>query len=225
MYADAKIRILRFSIKNKMVKAVVFDLDGVYFEGGTENFINSLVIKYSIGRDLIAQVYLKSEMMQKFKRGEISSDVYWNYAISSWEIDATKDELVELLISSYSANPETVTYVEKLRSAGIKTAICTNNFPDRLENLKSKFGLSDKFDIIVASYEEGITKPDDEIFMRLAQRLDLLPAEIVMSDDKEDNVVALQRLGFNAFLYEGLEDFIGRVDGLIGKYDYTTGTT
>lgn len=42
-----------------MVKAVVFDLDGVYFEGGTENFIISLVIKYSIDRDLIAEVYLK----------------------------------------------------------------------------------------------------------------------------------------------------------------------
>lgn len=198
-----------------MIKAVVFDLDGVYFEGGTENFIESLIAKYGISRDAIIAVYLKSEEMLKYKRGEIDSNTYWQYAIKEWNINASRQELVRLLISSYSANPETVRFVEELRQAGIKTAICTNNFPDRFESLKSKFELDKYFDVIVTSYEEGITKPSDEIFKILSDRLGLQPSEIVMSDDREANVEALQKLGFEAFLYQGLEDFIIRVNKLI----------
>ncbi|KXK27601.1 MAG: Beta-phosphoglucomutase [candidate division WS6 bacterium OLB20] len=189
------------------IKAVVFDLDGVYFEGGTETYISSLVNKYGLSKQDIVDVYLKSEEMQRYKCGVISSEEYWNYAISTWEIDATREELVELLISSYNTNPDTVSFVETLRDQGIKTAICTNNFPDRFESLKERFNLSASFDVIVTSYEEGITKPSPQIFQTLASRLDLKPNEILMSDDHEVNVEALKQLGFDAFLYTNLDEF------------------
>ncbi len=195
-----------------MIKAVVFDLDGVYFEGGTERFIESLTSKYGITKDNIVKVYLKSEEMQKYKRGVIDSNSFWAYAIKEWNIQATREELVDLLISSYSVNPKTEDFVKELKSKGIKNAICTNNFPDRFENLKRKFQLDSHFDVIVTSYEEGITKPSDEIFKILASKLNLNPREIVMSDDREINVEALKRLGFEAFLYQGLEDFINKIN-------------
>lgn len=198
-----------------MIKAVVFDLDGVYFEGGTEKFIESLVTKYGLSKDAIVAVYLKSEEMQKYKKGEIDSDTFWQYAIKEWNINASRDELVMLLISSYSTNPETVNFVKELKQAGIKTAICTNNFPDRFENLKNKFELDKYFDVIVTSYEEGITKPSDEIFKILSTRLELQPSEIVMSDDREVNVEAVKRLGFEAFLFQGLEGFKNKISELL----------
>lgn len=198
-----------------MIKAVVFDLDGVYFEGGTERFIESLISNYGILKDDIVRVYLKSEEMQKYKRGEIDSNAFWQYAIQEWGINVTREEIVKLLIDSYSVNPQTESFVKELKSKGIKTAICTNNFLDRFENLKRKFNLDTHFDVIVTSYQEGITKPSDEIFNILATRLGLQPNEILMSDDREANVEALQRLGFEAFLYQGLDDFILRVNNLI----------
>ncbi len=198
-----------------MIKAVVFDLDGVYFEGGTEKFIESLITNYSLTKDQIVAVYLKSQEMQKYKRGEIDSDNFWHYALKEWGINTTREEIVKLLIDSYSINPQTEEFVKELKAKGIKTAICTNNFPDRFENLKTKFNLDTNFDVIVTSYQEGITKPTDEIFKILAERLGLQPNEILMSDDREANVEALQRLGFEAFLYQGLADFIVRVNILL----------
>jgi FMN phosphatase YigB (HAD superfamily) len=161
-----------------MIKAVVFDLDGVYFEGGTERFIENMKVKYGLSSGDVIQVYLKSEEMQKYKRGKIDDEAFWNYAINAWKIDAARKELVDLLISGYELNPNTALIVKKLRNKNIKTAICTNNFPDRLENLKAKFELGNNFDVIVTSYEEGITKPSEEIFNLLASKLGLNSAEI-----------------------------------------------
>lgn len=195
-----------------MIKAVVFDLDGVYFEGGTEHFIESLINKHGLTKEEIVNVYLKSDEMQKYKRGEIDNETFWNFAINQWKIQTTRNELIDLLISSYSINSHIVDFVRKLKAKGIKTAICTNNFPDRFENLKAKFQLDKDFDVIVTSYEEKLTKPSEEIFKILSGKLGLDPQEIVMSDDREINVQTLKNLGFEAFLYKGLADFVSRIN-------------
>src|SRR5690606_33535009 len=170
---------------NTSIKAVVFDLDGVYFGSGTNNFFDALFQKYGLNRDQVVEVYFKSDQMQEYKSGKISGEDYWNYAISHWGIQAKQSDLIELLINSYSVNPLIDKYIEKLQSKGIKTAVCTNNFPERLENLMKRFKLHEKFDVIVASYQVGVTKPDTRIFKTLAKRLGLNPHEILMSDDIE----------------------------------------
>ena len=198
------------------IKAVVFDLDGVYFENGTESFVNALKRNYGLGQNKIEEIYFYSDEIKKLKRGQISSADFWRFAVSQWGIDATRKELVEMMLAGYSIHEQTMAYVVKLREAGVKTAVCTNNFSDRLEGLKEKFGLGCHFDTIVSSHELGVTKPDSRIFHHLAGKLGLPPNRIVMSDDKQSNIVALRALGFEAFLYEGWDDFAKRVNCLLG---------
>jgi epoxide hydrolase-like predicted phosphatase len=193
------------------MEAVVFDLDGVYFEGGTEKFIALLQEKYGLAEDAIKEVYLRSQEMKDLKEGKMTDEDFWKHAIHVWNIEATRPELLQLLANSYKENPETLKLITDLRSKGVKTAVCTNNFSDRIETLNKKFHFKKNFDVFITSYEEGITKPNPEIFHILAQRLGLAPAQIVMSDDREVNVEALQKLGFQAFLYKGLDDFKARV--------------
>ncbi|MGI5898047.1 MAG: HAD family hydrolase [Candidatus Dojkabacteria bacterium] len=200
-----------------MIKAIVFDLDGVFFENGTETFINSLQEKYHLEKTQIKDVYFKSQQMQDYKKGKILGDEYWAWATKTWKISATKKEIIDLLINSYSVKEQTKQYVENLRSRGIKTAICTNNFPERLNGLKEKFSLNEYFDTIVASFEVGITKPSPEIFEELSKQLDCKHSEIIMSDDKEDNVLVLKQLGFNAILYKDWETFVNHVENIIKR--------
>ena len=201
---------------NSRVKAVVFDLDGVYFESGTNNFMASLKRFYGLTQRQIEDIYLNSREIKQFKRGEITSREFWGFAIQKWNLEATQSELVAMMLSGYNVREETQRYVENLRASGVKTAICTNNFSDRMEGLKEKFSLDKYFDSIVASYEIGTAKPCSGIFNHLADELNLMPNEIVMSDDRESNVVALQELGFNAFLYEDWKGFVEKIDKLLG---------
>jgi epoxide hydrolase-like predicted phosphatase len=193
-------------------KAVVFDLDGVYFERGTEEFISKLQERHGLSEEDIKGVYLKSEQMKDYKTGRIGKEQFWSYAIRTWGIDATTDEILALLAESYAENPEIVQLISDLKTQGVKTAVCTNNFPERIAALDERFHFKENFDVFVTSYEEGIMKPDARIFEILAARLGLRPDEIMMSDDKPENVVALQKLGFQAFVYAGLDDFRRKVN-------------
>lgn len=188
-----------------MIKAVVFDLEGVFFEGGTKNFFTKLQEKWSLTIEDILSVYTsKSEMMQKYKRGEIDSNEYWNYAIKEWGIESTVQEMIELVLSSYTLEEGKLELVKQLKENGYKVGVCTNNYRDRLEGLFDRLKLSGIFDVVVASYMVGVKKPEKEIFNQLARELELLPSEIFMTDDKQSNVDGLNENGFHGHLYTSL---------------------
>ena len=198
-----------------MIKAVVFDLDGVYFEDGTEVFIEKLIHEFRLTEELVKEVYFRSSQMSEYKSGKITGKEFWDWAIETWGIQTSMETVIELLISSYSVRSEVQNYVKELKARGLKTAICTNNFPERLNGLKKAFQLESYFDSIIASFEIGITKPNKEIFDELSKALRCEPSEIIMSDDKEDNVKALQQLGFNAIGYTNWDAFVNEVEELI----------
>ena len=101
--------------------------------------------------------------------------------------------------------------VKKVRSLGLKTCICTNNFPTRINALNSKFNFLSNFDVQVFSYQVGATKPDPKIFQALISHSGCLPGEIAFADDKLDNVNSALSLGINAFLFTGLDTFVSEL--------------
>jgi len=56
-----------------MIKAIIFDLDGVYFKNGKKNFIKNISSKFNISEERVKEVFLKSNMMNKqYKLGKIT---------------------------------------------------------------------------------------------------------------------------------------------------------
>jgi len=199
-----------------VIKAVVLDLDGVYFENDTKVFIDKLKNTFDLTENQIKEVYFKSSQMSDYKSGKIDGKQFWDWAIKTWEIQTDMDIIIKMLLSSYSVKPEVQDYVKKLRNKGLKTAICTNNFPERLNGLKQEFKLDLFFDVIITSFEIGVTKPNKEIFDKLSDALSCTPCEIIMSDDRDDNIKTLQKLGFKALRYTNWKTFVSEVGKLIG---------
>jgi hypothetical protein len=59
-----------------MIKGIIFDLDGVYFKNGKENFIKNISSKFDVDVQSVKEVFLKSEMMRKYKGGKVSGNVF-----------------------------------------------------------------------------------------------------------------------------------------------------
>ena len=72
--------------------------------------------------------------------------------------------------------------------------------PDARESLKDRIN-GDTFDVLVYSGEEGVKKPDAEIFKRALERLAVQPAQAVFVDDVLANVQAARELGMQAIHY------------------------
>jgi epoxide hydrolase-like predicted phosphatase len=191
-----------------MIKAITFDLDGVYFINGKENFIKSLV-SLGVAEDEARRVFFKSdEMNKKYKRGLIGDEEYWSWAISEWKLNLSVEEIKELLIKGYEVNDRVVEVVKKVREKGFKACICTNNFPARIEGLQKRFGFLKNFDVVVLSYEVKATKPNPKIFEELIKQSEVKPEEIFVTDDGEANIEAAKALGIKAFFYKDFDKFL-----------------
>jgi len=146
--------------------------------------------------------------------GKMSDEEYWKWALHEWGLDLSVQEVIDLLIRGYETNALAVEYVKKVRLAGYKTVICSNNFPARINGLQTRFGFLNDFDTVVLSYEAGVAKPDKAIFERLVKDTGVLPNEIVYSDDDESKMDGAKELGINTFLYTDFDGFVKHLEDL-----------
>jgi len=197
-----------------MIKAITFDLDGVYFVNGKPNFIVALG-KLGVSEDEAVRVFLKSDEMNVFyKTGKWTDNEYWSWAIKQWGIKSTPQELTDLLIEGYEVDEKVVSTVKKVRNTGLKTLICTNNFPARINGLQKRFKFLDNFDAYAISCEVGATKPDLIIFQELIRKSGVSAEEIVFADDNNDNLAGARQVGIEVFFYEGFEKFMEKLKNL-----------
>ena len=197
-----------------MIKAITFDLDGVYFPDGKYNFIKSLG-SLGVSESEARRVFLQSqEMNLKYKTGLWSDEQFWTWALAEWKLDKTVPEIIKLLIDGYEVDPQVVDFVRKVRINGYKTLICSNNFPARIKGLQEKFGFLDDFDVVVLACEVGDIKPHKKIFEELIKRSGVLPNEIFIADDNQAALDTAKNLGIQTHFYTNFSDFVETLKNL-----------
>lgn len=196
------------------IKVITFDLDGVYFPNGKANFIKSLE-NLGVGEDEAKRVFLKSpQMNQEYKNGKITDEEFWTWAVSEWKLNKSWQEITEILIDGYDVDENVVSTVKKLRESGYKTAICSNNFPARINGLQQKFGFLNDFDFVVLSCEVGENKPSKKIFEKLVNKSGVEASSIVFADDNSDNLNGAMEVGITTFLYEGFQKHLEQLTSI-----------
>lgn len=203
-----------------MIKAICFDLDGVFFTKESFQQFKKFLPKEVVEQEKIDHVLATSKEMMQFKEGKMSEEDFWDFANRELHIklDHPDSTLLETVESSfrdnYNVNKNVVDYVNKVKAAGYITCICTNNYPTRIKALDAEWGFLDCFDVRVLSYEVGFMKPAKEIFQVLIDQTGVQPNEIVYSDDSESKLQGAKELGINTFVYTTFEDFVKHLEDL-----------
>lgn len=106
--------------------------------------------------------------------------------------------------------------LKQLTVKGYRLGIIANQSPGTKERL-SNWGLLKYFDIILASAEEGLSKPDIAIFHRALTFAKCLPDNTVMVGDRLDNdIVPAKKVGMKTiWIKQGL----GGLARVIHKYE------
>lgn len=77
--------------------------------------------------------------------------------------------------ASLSPHPDVAPALERLRSAGYRTAAFSNSSSSLLEQQIRSAGLEDGFDALVSVEEVGSFKPDPAVYQHAARRMDRAP--------------------------------------------------
>ncbi len=196
-----------------MIKAIICDLDGAYFVGGKEHFIKNLVKKYNLDEEVVRTMFLSSDEMMAYKRGEISDEDYWQHFTGDLKLDISQKGVADLLAGGYDCDEKITNLVRSLPDANIQPVICSNNFPLRVKALNEKFDFLKDFSAKVFSYEVGKLKLEGfDMFEKVVERSGLEKEEILMFDNGEENIRHAIEFGFVGILYEGYLDLIAELE-------------
>ena len=161
-----------------MIKACLFDLDGVVFE--TESLYTSFWcemkkeycpeitdFEYIIKGQTLVQIYDKYFAGEEKKQQEITNKL---------------NEFEQSMPFNYVDGFET--FVKALRSEGIKTAVVTSSNREKMQNVYRKHPeFQSYFDAILTSEDFEESKPSPDCYLKAAARFGVQSKECIVFED------------------------------------------
>ena len=167
------------------VKWVFFDLGSTLID---ETAADTRRIKEMIlGTDVTEEKYREKrlEMIREGRNGDLSTIEYFSLTKTPWH---SEDEV---------PYPDTVPTLTELKRRGYKLGVIANQSYGTEQRLKN-WNLYHFLEVIAASAELGVAKPDPAIFKWALKQADCSPQDTVIVGDRMDNDIApANRLGIH----------------------------
>ncbi|MEI8130082.1 MAG: HAD family hydrolase [bacterium] len=179
------------------IKLVVVDIGGVVFTKGKTLFCEYLSKKYSIPLAKVTAVIDGYHAIQ-YRCNEITESEYWSTVQAGLpEVKLSSRELEQVWFELYGLIDGMYEIILRLRPH-VLVGYLSNNTKERIAYLQNKFGFMEWFDGGVFSYEVGVVKNSNKIYQCLFEKFPgVRPSEIVVIDDKMENLSLPSSLGVN----------------------------
>jgi len=187
-------------------RVVVFDLGGVLIRWNPRHLYRKLFA----GDDAAMEEFLGNVCTVEWNERQDAGRTFADAVAALLPRHADKRELIEAFGHRFDemipgAIEGTVDILADLKRAGVPRYGLTNWSAETFPPQRNRFPFLAWFDGIVASGEEGVTKPDPRIFRILLQRYAIAPDEAVFVDDNPGNAAAATALGLHGILFRSPE--------------------
>ena len=185
-----------------MIKAVIFDLDGVLVTTDELHFTAWKALADKLGiNDFTKEDNVRQRGVSRMASLEVVLEKT-DRAFSEEEKLALAGEKNEIYVRSLSSLSEADVlsganeFIDYLKSKGIKTAVgsASKNTPLILEKTK----LAGKFDAVSCGLDTTKSKPDPEVFLIAANKLGIAPCDCAVVEDSDAGIEAAKTGGMYA---------------------------
>ncbi|HKZ95029.1 MAG TPA: HAD-IA family hydrolase [Candidatus Bathyarchaeia archaeon] len=184
-----------------MIKAVIFDMDGVIVDS--------------------EPMHIEAEKRILLKHGaRVSTDELRTYTgttaefeftdlIQKYRLNTTVDRLFrekeailfKLLEKKTKPTKGVIRLIKSLKKCGLRLAIASSGHRKLVQYFLRKLKIARLFDSVVCAEDISRSKPDPEIFLKAARSLGLGPAECIVIEDSKLGVEAAKSAGMKCIAY------------------------
>jgi putative hydrolase of the HAD superfamily len=196
-----------------MVKAILFDLDGLVIVGKKTLFSQRVSEELKIPYEQVSEFFTKDFRECSFGRADLKEKIA-PYLVK-WGYKGSVNDFLEYWFKGESnTDKEVLKIVKDLRTKGIKCFIATRQEKYRKEYLLNTVGLKNDFDGIFCTCDIGYDKWEKGYWDFVFRELDATPEEIIFFCDSQKNVDNSQKLGVKAYFYSSIEVLKGNTRDL-----------
>lgn len=185
--------------------AVIFDMDGV--------LVNSEPHYIQLEQNSFNELGLTIlEDEHKTYQGT-ATDRMWQIIKDKHGVEASVEELVNrtnAMVSAYFTALESIEvmsgveqFIKKLKEKNISIALASSSHAELIEIILKKSRLEMYFDVVVDSRMAGASKPEPDIFLLAAKKLDINPERCVVIEDSTNGIKAAKTAGMYCVAYAG----------------------
>ncbi len=179
--------------------AVIFDVDGVLVDSYWAHYRSWQMLAAELGLELTEEQFRATFGMTS---REIIERHWAERQFSAGQIerlDHRKEALYrELIAEQFPVMDGAVELVRSLRRAGFRIGIGSSAPPENVAVSLQRLGLAELFDAVVTGADVRRGKPDPEVFLTAAEKLQLDPAACAVLEDSPAGITAALRAGMLA---------------------------
>ena len=194
-----------------MIRNVVFDMGNVMVRFDMDMFMDQKGVKDEKDRKLVKNELFRSPEWALMDRGVLTEETA-EPTITSRFPDRLKGQVRELLYNWWTDRemiPGMAELTERIHAAGYGIYLLSNASVSQ-KKYWPEFPVSQLFRGTLISADEGMIKPDLEIYKRFTDRFGLNPEECVFIDDLSSNVAAAIVCGWKGIVFNGSADELER---------------
>jgi beta-phosphoglucomutase family hydrolase len=204
-----------------MIRAVIFDMDGVIVESEHLHIKAEQQTMLKHGVRISAEElhtytgttaeFMLTELIKKYKLNTTFERVF----------DEKEEFMFKLLEKETRPTKGVIELLKKLKRKGIKLGIASSSHRNLIEYILRRLNIVRLFDFVVSAEDIANSKPNPEIFLRSARGLSVEPVECLVVEDAKLGVEAAKNAGMRVVGYRnpnsGDQD-LSRADMIIDDF-------
>ena len=202
-----KYGIYRPQQRQKTVKGVLFDMDGVVLD--TEKLYCRFwrEAAMALGYPMTVEQALGMRSLNA-QAGQRKLESYFGPGVSREAMKQKRVELMDAYVSIHGVDPKPgiSELLDELKCRGIRTAITTSSPMDRVRRYLQSLGLLEKFDCLCSGHDVPHGKPEPDIYLHGAACVGLSPEECLAIEDSHAGILSASCAGCLTVLIPDLDE-------------------
>jgi HAD superfamily hydrolase (TIGR01509 family) len=176
-----------------MFKAIIFDMDGVLVDSVTPTWKSINILLEPEG------LHFSDEQIKKYLSGSLRDNMKtWQKEFHLKEYDimefSKKAGAITLdLLKNEKPSKALIDLLKEAKKSNIGCAVATSSLRWRAEKILDLLKIKEFFEVIVTAEDVKKHKPDPEVFLEAARRLQVKPEECAVFEDAANGVEAAQK--------------------------------
>lgn len=191
-----------------MVKAVLFDMDGVLIDAKDWHYdaLNRALALFGMPIERDAHLSTYDGLPTKRKLEILSKTRKLPKRLHPFINSLKQDFTSEIAYAKCKPNFLHQRALSRLKAEGFKLAVCSNSIRASVELMMRLSKLDVYLDFFLSNEDVNNAKPDPEIYVRAIERMGMLPHEVLIVEDNEHGLAAARASGAHVMAVADVSD-------------------
>ncbi|HID45251.1 MAG TPA: HAD family phosphatase [Chromatiaceae bacterium] len=186
------------------ISTILFDFGGVLADEGFRDGLAEIARKNGLKPGSLLEPAMDAVYESRYLLGGGTEEQFWQLLRHRYGITADTSALRNEILQRFRLRPWMLDIVDDLKHQGYRVGILSDQ-TNWLDELEARDHFFDHFDVVFNSYYLGMGKRDPEVFDKVAEKLGVVPGEILFIDDSPGNVERAQSRGLRTLLFVNRE--------------------